>query len=240
MSIFGKNKLQKLTIDAYEHRTRRTRYVLYAGFSGSFEAMYNPESYSQKYNIALTSDKKQGINSSGKEVKYKFSPPQKLNIKLILDGTRLHETGISRLLPSRTVTERVEQFLALAYEMNPNTHEPNFLIITWGDGLNFICRLASVTVKYTAFNRDGTPLRAELDADFVADDTSGKRVRKENKQSPDVTHMRVIKAGDTLPMLCKEIYGSTQYYLKVAEANGLNNFRNLTPGETLYFPPLEA
>jgi nucleoid-associated protein YgaU len=62
---------------------------------------------------------------------------------------------------------------------------------------------------------------------------------EENKSSPDLTHVRVVKAGDTLPLLTKAIYGSSRDYLRVAEHNGLDNFRDLTPGRRLVFPPLE-
>ncbi|HEU6454372.1 MAG TPA: peptidoglycan-binding protein, partial [Roseateles sp.] len=58
-------------------------------------------------------------------------------------------------------------------------------------------------------------------------------------QSPDLTHKRVVKAGDRLPLLCNEIYGTPHLYLQVAAANGLDDFRNLAPGTQLFFPPLE-
>jgi nucleoid-associated protein YgaU len=48
----------------------------------------------------------------------------------------------------------------------------------------------------------------------------------------------VVKSGDTLPLLAKEIYGSSEYYLRVAEVNGIDDFRNLTPGQQIIFPPL--
>ena len=47
-----------------------------------------------------------------------------------------------------------------------------------------------------------------------------------------------MKSGDTLPLLCKEIYGSSAHYLRVAADNRLDDFRNLVPGQTLYFAPL--
>ena len=62
--------------------------------------------------------------------------------------------------------------------------------------------------------------------------------REAGKSSPDVTHVRVVKSGDTLPLLCKEVYGSAAHYLRVAHDNGLDDFRNLTPGRTLTFAPL--
>ena len=106
--------------------------------------------------------------------------------------------------------------------------------------MNFFCRLASVNVSYTSFHRDGTPLRAELDINLVSDQNVKKRLAEENKSSPDLTHHRVVKSGDTLPLLAKEIYGSAGHYLRVAQVNNLDDFRNLTPGQELFFPPLES
>ena len=48
------------------------------------------------------------------------------------------------------------------------------------------------------------------------------------------------KAGDTLPLLCREIYGSASCYLRVAQVNALDDFRNLTVGQELIFPPFDT
>ena len=64
--------------------------------------------------------------------------------------------------------------------------------------------------------------------------------RQANLQSPDLTHRRVVKEGDTLPLLCREIYGAPAYYLRVAQVNGLDDFRILTPGQELFFPPFDT
>jgi nucleoid-associated protein YgaU len=50
--------------------------------------------------------------------------------------------------------------------------------------------------------------------------------------------VRMVKLGDTLPQLCHLIYGDPRYYLQIADRNGLANFRILTPGLTLKFPPI--
>ena len=47
----------------------------------------------------------------------------------------------------------------------------------------------------------------------------------------------MVVDGDTLPLLCREIYGSASYYLRVAQVNRLDDFRNLTAGQELIFPP---
>jgi nucleoid-associated protein YgaU len=230
-------KLKKLTVKAYSSQSRSSTTLI----QPVFEAMFNPETFSQKYEIEY--GKNQGMNSTNSPVNYARSKPRVLNLKLILDGSGVHEMGIMAF-SQKTVSQRVKAFLDLTFRMNGNIHEPNYLLVEWGGkedgGLIFSCRLASVDVTYTSFNRDGSPLRAELDISLLSDIDIKKRMAMENKSSPDLTHSRVVKSGDTLPLLTKEIYGNAAYYLRVAQANKLTNFRNLTPGQELFFPPLDS
>ncbi len=235
MGLFSKMKLKKLTIKAYAKKARSGIPI------GTFEAMYNPESFSQKYEIEY--GKNQGFNSTNSRVNYARSKPRVLNLKLILDGTEVEQMGLS-LGAKKTVSERVKQFLDLTFRMNGQIHEPNYLMVEWGGkddgGLIFSCRLGDVDVSYTSFDRDGSPLRAELDINLISDQDVKKRMAEENKSSPDLTHSIIVKAGDTLPLLTQQIYGTSAYYLRVAQVNNLNDFRNLTPGQELFFPPLDS
>lgn len=226
MSLF---KLEKLKVEAYSDVGRSSSV-------GEFEAMFNPESFKESYEVVY--DRGQGVGSSGAEISFIKNKPSDLSLHLVLDGTGVHEIGLLQLEPSKSVSERVNDFLRLAFKMQGDTHEPNFLRIKWGE-INLPCRLASVDVNYTSFDRDGKPLRAELDATFISDMEVGMRLRGENKSSPDLTHKRLIKNGDTLPLLSKEIYGTQDHYLFIAKANNLDDFRNLKPGQEIYFPPLE-
>ncbi|MGR9053652.1 MAG: LysM peptidoglycan-binding domain-containing protein, partial [Gammaproteobacteria bacterium] len=65
------------------------------------------------------------------------------------------------------------------------------------------------------------------------------RMARESLSSPDLTHARMVLAGDTLPLMTERIYGTSKYYLRIAQINGLDDFRNLKPGSMLVFPPLE-
>jgi nucleoid-associated protein YgaU len=236
MALLERMKLKKVTIKAYKKRSRSGGDLI-----GTFEAMFNPASFSQKYEIEY--GRHQGLNSTNKRVDYARSKPRELNLKLVLDGTGVQEMGILTLGRQKSVADRVKEFIDLTFRMNGSIHEPNFLMVEWGGhedgGLIFSCRLGSVVVAYTTFNRDGSPLRAELDVTLISDQDVRKRMAQENKSSPDLTHARIVKSGDTLPLLTKEVYGSSQYYLRVAQANNLDDFRNLTPGQEIFFPPLE-
>ncbi len=230
-------KLEKLKIHVYKDRERKTK------ANEPFEVMFNPESYSLKYENIYQC--KQGINTSGKEAKYSSSKPKILSLKLILDDTgvvadyALGALALAEKIEGKNdVYKRFQRFLKLTTYMQGETHEPNFLKIEWGD-LIFDCRLKSVEVKYTLFNRSGIPLRAELNTVFVGDIKDAKRIREESKESPDLIQSRTIKAGDKLPLMAQEIYGNSTYYIQLARANNLNNFRKLKEGENLKFPPVK-
>jgi nucleoid-associated protein YgaU len=61
---------------------------------------------------------------------------------------------------------------------------------------------------------------------------------QEANSSPDLTHTIEVKAGDTLPLLCYQVYKNAAYYPEVARINRLNNLHELRPGQRLTFPPL--
>lgn len=217
-------KLEKLKIHIYDDRKR-------IGMpQATFEAMFNPEFYSLK--CANQYQDSQGINSSGASLKYSLSRPSEMSLKLILDGTGVAVVG------SKNVYKEVEYFLKLTTKMNGNIHEPNFLKVEWGD-LIFNCRLTSVDIKYTLFNRSGQPLRAELNTQFSGDIEDSKRVKQENKNSPDLTHTKTVKTGDNLPLMSHKVYNDPTYYIQLARVNNLTNFRKLKVGTSINLPPTQ-
>lgn len=215
--------LEKLKISAYTDSKREKD-------GKTFEVMFNPASFSVNYQNIF--QKYRGINTSGQTANYSHSKSDALRLKLILDGTRLP-------LLSASVKDRIDKFLDLCFSMDGTIHQPKFLKIDWGVLNGFECRLQSVDIEYTSFDRDGMPLRAELTTVFIEDLDPVKRAKKDAKESPDLTHTRIVKSGDTLPLLTRDVYGSSAYYMRVAQVNALDDFRNLTPGQTLFFPPLD-
>ena len=231
-------KLEKLKIKVFNYQERNN-------IEDTFEAMFNPESYSLKYENVYHSY--QGINTSGSTAKYSLSKPQRLSLKFILDDTGVADYGlygfagaslVGKISGKKDVYQQVNRFLNLTTYMDGEIHEPKFLKIEWGD-LIFDCRLQSVDITYTLFNRSGQPIRAELDTVFIGDIKDSKRIKQENKNSPDLTHRRTIKAGDNLPLIAQEVYGDSAYYLKLASVNNLNSLRQLKIGTTINLPPIK-
>jgi hypothetical protein len=231
-SLKNPAKLAKLKIEAYSSRRRRASDLV-----GTFVAMFNPGSLKRAFVIEYGS--RQGYNSTSKKLNYTRSGPSELKLTLLLDGTGVDESAVNDQTGGQNVSDRIKKFLNLTFQMNGKIHEPNYLSVRWGD-LNFQCRLQSLDITYNNFDRDGTALRAELEIVLISDVEVKKRLTEENKSSPDLSHRRVVRSGDTLPLLTKEIYGSSASYLLVAQANGLDDFRNLVPGQELIFPVMQS
>jgi nucleoid-associated protein YgaU len=111
-------------------------------------------------------------------------------------------------------------------------------MLFWGS-LAFSARLTDYSLTYTLFKPDGTPLRAKADVTFAHYQSPELISQLEDRQSPDITHHIVVKAGDTLPVLCERVYGDNRHYIDVARHNRLVDFRHLMPGRKLVFPPLD-
>jgi hypothetical protein len=227
------SKLQKLKITAFDKPDRQSG-------GTSFEVMFNPSSISVRHENKFS--RMQGINTTGRTAQYSYSHPNEFKLDLVLDGTGVTDFGITTLLGkgSKSVAEQIKSFLTLCFHMDGGTHEPKFLKIQWGEGVlkDFDCRLQSVDIEYSLFDKSGAPLHAVLKTYFIEDIDPAKRVRQEGKNSPDLSHSRIVKSGDTLPLLAKEIYGSSRYYLRLAQVNHIDDFRNLQPGQEIIFPPL--
>jgi hypothetical protein len=238
--------LAKLTIEGYKDQ-RRSGTPL-----GTFKAQYNPETFSIHHENVFQGQ--QGIGGTSGVSPWSYSRPKRLSVDLVLDGTNAEYTALEMLFAPPSVAERINSFVATCYQLVGDIHQPLFLKLKWGKALggfaalagfgglsdpSFNCRLQSVDIRYQAFDRDGSPLHAVLSATFVEQLDPAKQAAADKLSSPDLTHRRVVVEGDTLPLLCRAIYGSPSHYLRVAQVNGLDDFRSLTAGQELIFPPFE-
>lgn len=194
-----------------------------------FEALINPEEYTHISTNKYVENKALGPNG---EKKYSKSEPDRIEFKeIVLDGT-----GVV-LGTTSSVLQQVALLRKVAYTYDGTEHEPPVVEVSWGPML-FKARLEKLDVKYTLFKPSGEPLRARVTLKFTAFTTNEEVFRSASMESPDLTHLVEVRAGDTLPMLCHKIYKDSSYYLAVADVNQLRSFRQLTPGQLLRFPPL--
>ena len=214
--------LAKLKILAYKDEHLRSKI-------GDYEVQINPEKYSQAFGVTSSEDK--GIDTASVLPKFKTQTPQQIRLDFYLDSTGV-VAGVT------SIPDNLKKFKEIAYDFNGQIHSPNYLKLLWGD-LVFKCLLDSMDVDYTLFSPSGTPLRAKISANFRQHQSPDELERRSAKKSSDLTHTRTVVSGDTLPLMCHRIYGDSTLYMKVARFNGISNFRRLSEGTTLQFPPLE-
>jgi hypothetical protein len=199
---------------------------------GFFEALINPESYTLDYKLKF-SESGQGQGTSGKQLKYEYTEPEEISFEFLFDNT-----GIIDGKPKENIVEDIRKFREVVIDYKGDSHEPRHFKLVWGEKSIFKGRVIEVSITYKLFKPDGTPIRAVAKVKFRSSIEDAKRAAKENKTSPDLTHVRTVKAGDTLPLMCHEIYGDPAFYIQIAHSNGLDNFRSLQPGKRIEFPPI--
>lgn len=219
-----------------------------------FSVQVNPESYSLNYRIKYNYNP--GSGDSGSEAKHACTAPRVLTFEFLFDGTGvIPKSGgpldgvplagaiagaISDLLggdEEDDVESQLKKFVKVV-DYTGDIHKPHTLQLVWGKFV-FVCVLTSLTIDYKLFNLDGVPLRAIAKATFSEFQTDALRKLLDQDSSPDLTHLRQIAEGDKLPLMANKIYRTPNYYIQVAQANKLYNFRSLKAGAKLSFPPID-
>ncbi|NDV82961.1 hypothetical protein [Bacteroides sp. 51] len=215
--------LEKLTIIGYEDGecTIPT--------NKKFTAMINPTTYGRKQSVSYHNvEDMNGVNAPT----YQGYNDGTLNLKFVLDTT-----GVVPRTGGKNLQGMIKQLEATVYKYVGKAHETPYVKVTWGV-LDFRGRVKDLEVEYKLFSPAGMPLRAEVTLNIIAYKTPKTQKREENSNSPDLSHIITVKAGDTLPWLCKEVYNSAAYCMEVARINGLTGIRDIAPGTRLLFPPL--
>ena len=218
--------MEKLKIIAHNDPEMQTQV-------GEFILPVNPEQYAQKFQVKY--DGKVAPGATGVASPFKSSAPEELRLDFTFDGT---DTIYGYVHKGKTVTVQIQEFKDVVYVLDGEIHQPRFLKV-FGTNINFPCILSDLQITYTLFKPDGTPLRAKISATFMNFKEVHRRVSEENKNSPDLTHIRPVNDGDKLALMAFRIYKDTKYYLEVAKVNGLTNFRQLRTGQDVIFPPIE-
>ena len=206
----------------------------------TFTAFINPDEYTLNYNVVVDNTYVPGRNIN-EEGAFLNIQPLEVSLKFFLDGTNIVAEKVTG--KPLNVAQKIKEFYdVIGYD--GNVHRPRYLRLIWGEAawlrvnqFSFDCFLKSSSFQYKLFDKTGAPIRVIINATFT-EVLSKPIAQAENAdKSPDLTHLRVVKEGDTLPSLAYHIYGDFKYYLEVARVNNLKDFRDLSPGQKLFFPP---
>jgi hypothetical protein len=232
LGLTKSGEVVKLLIESYSDKDRSQG-------KKTFEAFINPDEYSLNYNVVVDNTYIPG-RSTNDQGNFLQIQPLEVTLKFFMDGTNIipdKATGKKLDVP-----QKIGQFHdTIGYD--GKVHRPRYLRLIWGKAawlranqLSFDCYLKSASFQYKLFDKEGTPIRVIITATFTEVLSATAAKATDGKSSPDLTHVRIVKEGDTLPAMSLDIYGDIRYYLEVARVNKITNFRNLQPGQRIVFP----
>jgi Contractile injection system tube protein len=245
--LFGQGKLEKMTIRALLPGKPP---VVSDKPGDTYVVQVNPTSYTRNHRLRYADRRVPG--RAGQEAVYTSNEPTTLDFEFLFDATGVvpppSELGdvplvgaIASLLSQSEkydVMQEIDKFTLAVSELDGDIHRPRKVRLIWGT-LSFDCALVSLSYRFTLFKPDGSPLRAIANCSFRETVSPTEEELQANRRSPDLTHLRQVQEGDTLPLLAYRVYGNAALYLEVARVNRLVNFRRLRAGSQLRLPPVE-
>ena len=220
----------------------------------------NPDSYTLNHEVEFCEG--QTIGSSSQELRFNRIGSEEVTFDFVFDSSgvippakikdgkveslALSDTLIDVLKPAianpfeqaATIEDDLEEFKKLLSGFNGETHETRFLRLLWGKFL-LECRLTSLSTEYKIFGKDGRPIRANAVCRFKGTQSYGEMQAEQNRQSPDVTHQKIVNQKDKFTLMVEKTYELNSYYIDVAKTNKLLSFRDLKTGLNLRFPPIK-
>jgi hypothetical protein len=218
--VIIKGKLQGKRIK-YDSRDR----------SSVIEVCFNPPEYTTNKGIGFDEPKNPGLESP--IIKYKQGDSQKFTLDLLLDTYTSYKGRGSREDLHEKYINRFEKLMDIDRDM----HAPPPCKILWGT-LEFIGVLENVKKNYTMFLGDGTPVRAKVTLEFKEYIPVDIQVKSNPRHSPDRLKTYLLKEGDSLWQLSAASYGDPDHWRVIAEANNIDNPKNLEPGKEIMIPIL--
>jgi Contractile injection system tube protein len=222
--------LTKLTIAAY----KSDAYNDPVG-GASFTVQINPESWKEEFRVNYSPSA--AIGGTATKLRLKNIGSSELSLNLVFDGTGLVSTTPDSL-QGVSVADQITSFKNLALKINGDIHQPNYLVLTWGN-FSFRGLLTKLSIDYPIISMTGEPLRAKATATFKSSESPANSNAAAGLNSPDMTHRRKVNSGNTLSQMTFDIYGDPQPYILVARHNDLNQVRQAPLGSELEFPPLK-
>jgi hypothetical protein len=199
------------------------------------EFCFNPKEYSISKQNTWNKDAEDGKSDSMK-LKFAGGNPKQMKLQLFFDT---FEAG-------KDVRKEYTDNLFKMMEVNtdlPKDHpkdakgQPPKCEVIWGRFFSYVCYIESLSVQYTLFLEDGTPVRATCDLQ-LKQAIDERQQAKTNPSSGGEGGERTwtVQPVDRLDLIAYREYGDPRLWRVIARANGLANPHAIRPGQRLVIP----
>lgn len=183
---------------------------------------------------------------------------RELTLALLFDATDAADRDV------RDITDRLFKMMEINPELSSgskNKGRPPMLTFSWGKTVGFKAVANSLSVQFTLFEPDGTPIRAQASLSLQqaerADSRSSRgaaraqnpttsaeagahsQIVRHGESLQSIAHSQLVRDGDSLQSIAQLVYGDPTAWRTIAEANGIDDPMRLLRGSALEIPVLE-
>ena len=203
-----------------------------------FEVMFNPNEYTISDGATWQEQPKPG---SKPILQYAAGQRKTLSMTLFFDTSETDEDV-------RDYTRKVAALLKINPIPNSDEVRPPFCTINWGtesstppqdSDFPFRGVLKTLRQQFIYFNSDGIPLRARLTVDFTEFELPEDELKRERRRQSFPAKTYTVIIGDSLSSIAGNLWNDPRLWRPIAEANNIDNPRELQLGQKLVIPPIK-
>lgn len=206
------------------------------------KVLFNPNTYSIGKSVSWTAAPAKS-QPAGQTERRKNAPAlefgggqsRTLSLDLFFDTTE--ETDDAKK-DVRNLTNQIVKLTRIVRSLDPQ--RPPVCVVSWGEAtppgsdFPFTGVVSQLTQRFNLFLPDGRPVRANLTVAF----TEYLDPKKDQLTNDPEFTTRLIKRGDTLSSIAAEVYRDPTLWRVIAEANRLDDPRQVPVGLRLNIPKI--
>jgi nucleoid-associated protein YgaU len=222
----GRNQLQKASIT-----------VLGGADKGKvITVLFNPTEYSFERSNSYKAVPVPGLSSP--LLQFVNGESDQLSMDLFLDDYTDPFGPTSLVLKEIDPVGKRLRDISRLLQIDRDLHAPPPVRFNWGP-MEFFAVIEKLGRKVTMFHPDGTPARATLSVSFKEYRTLRQQLEDPRRESADKTKRRVVVGPGALWLIASREYDDASEWPRIAEANDLDDPREIAPGDWLMLPPIE-
>jgi hypothetical protein len=190
----------------------------------AFPVLFNPEQYDLSKSVKYGTTDIAGLGTP--VTQFANGDAETLSMELFFDTSE-------QMIDVNAAMEVLDELV----EIDGDQHAPPKCRFVWGT-LVFKAVVESMDKTYTKFLPTGQPVRVRVNITFREYKTPAEQRNEIPFFSPDTTTIREVTGEETLWLIADEEYGDPSKWRRIAEANDLENPRDLRSGQRLVVPEL--
>jgi len=200
------------------------------------QVLFNPTEYNFERSNAYKATAVPGLGSP--LLQFVNGESDHLSMDLFLDDYTDPKGPTSLLQPEQDPLKKRLEDVSKLLEIDRDLHAPPPVRFNWGP-FEFSAVIEKLGRKVTMFHPDGSPARITLSVSFKEYRTLRQQLADPRRESADKTKRRVVVGREQLWSIAAREYDDANEWVRIAEANDLDDPRDIQPGDWLVLPAME-